>query len=217
MNNNDRAIIFDIETGPESPSILSTMMPAFEPPANYKDPAKIAAWEDEKRSQWVRDAALSPMTGRILAIGYVTGQDGDSKVMIECDENEAAMIQHFWDYLDATRTMMAPQLVGFNSNSFDLPYLIKRSWKHGIKVPQLRKGNYWDTFVALDIRDIWQLGDRQAVGSLDTVSRFMGLPGKSGSGADFATMLQKDRDAALAYLRNDVLLTKALWQLLIAL
>jgi hypothetical protein len=42
------------------------------------------------------------------------------------------------------RHWLHQQLVGFNINAFDLPFLFRRSWALGIAVPfGLRKGRYW--------------------------------------------------------------------------
>ena len=66
------------------------------------------------------------------------------------------------------------QLVGFNIYPFDLPFLFRRSWKHRVEVPfGIRRGRYWaDEMV--DLRDGWQLGDRQARGSLDSIAKHLG-------------------------------------------
>jgi hypothetical protein len=98
-------------------------------------------------------------------------------------------------------------LIGFNIFNFDLPFLIRRSWKHRVPVPfGLRRGRYWnDRFV--DLRECWQLGDRQARGSLDSIARHLGVGAKNGEGKAFAELWQTDRQQAEAYLRNDVELT----------
>ena len=59
----------------------------------------------------------------------------------------------------------------------------------------------------LDLRDAWQLGDRQARGSLDSIAKHLGVGTKNGSGAEFAALWQSDRAKATEYLRNDLQLT----------
>ena len=98
-------------------------------------------------------------------------------------------------------------LIGFNIFNFDLPFLIRRSWKHRVPVPfGLRRGRYWCEQL-VDLRDAWQLGDRQAKGSLDSIARHLGVGAKNGEGKAFAELWQSDRPKAEAYLRNDVELT----------
>jgi len=98
-------------------------------------------------------------------------------------------------------------LIGFNICNFDLPFLYRRSWKHRIAVPfGIRRGRYWSDQV-VDLRDAWQLGDRQARGSLDSIARHLGVGAKNGDGKAFAELWQSDRKSAEAYLRNDIELT----------
>ena len=59
----------------------------------------------------------------------------------------------------------------------------------------------------VDLRDAWQLGERQARGSLDVIAKHLGIGEKNGSGADFARLWQSDRAKAVEYLRNDLQLT----------
>lgn len=133
----------------------------------------------------------------------------NAEFRIIADEDEAQMLREFWDI---TRGEMGRinQMVGFNSNSFDLPFLIRRSWKHCVSVPfGIRRGRYWSDEM-VDLRDAWQLGDRQARGSLDVIAKHLGIGAKNGSGADFAKLWQSDRAKAVEYLRNDLELTARL-------
>lgn len=207
-----QTIIFDIETGPLPESELAALLPPFDPTevktGNIKDPEKIAAKlaeaEANHRRDFFENAALDPLTGRVLAIGCLWPETGDFTVLDYDDE--ARLLKSFWD---VTRGEMGRihQMVGFNSNSFDLPFLIRRSWKHGVPVPfGIRRGRYWGEEM-IDLRDAWQLGDRQARGSLDAIAKHLGVGAKNGSGGEFAWLWQSDRTKAVEYLRNDVELT----------
>jgi predicted PolB exonuclease-like 3'-5' exonuclease len=201
---------FDIETASIPLADLEKSMPEFEAAANLKDPAKIAANIQAKRDAWIRDAALDATTGQILCIG-IYDELGFSYLGAG---NEKSLLRNFW--LLAESVLLAEEkLIGFNCNSFDLPFLIRRSWHHGIKPPAIiRSGRFWNANI-VDLREVWQLGDRQAVGGLDAVSRFLGLEGKSGSGKDFAAIWESDRAAALKYLETDLLLKKKLAEIMI--
>ena len=204
-------IVFDIETGPLPESELAALLPPFDPAevktGNIKDPDKIAAKlaeaEANHRKDFFEKAALDPLTGRVIAVGLLSPEN---EFHVISDEDEAWMLREFWEI---TRGEMGRinQMVGFNSNSFDLPFLIRRSWKHRVPVPfGIRRGRYWGDEM-IDLRDAWQLGDRQARGSLDVVAKHLGVGAKNGSGADFARLWQSERAKAVEYLRNDVLLT----------
>jgi hypothetical protein len=209
-----KTIVFDIETGPLPEAELLAVMPAFNPAevrtGNLKDPAKvtekIVEAEANHRREFIERAALDPLTGRVLAIGLDYGPDEEREILF--GPNEAKLLEAFWSRIRGEYARLHT-LVGFNITQFDLPFLIRRSWKHGVRVPfGLRRGRYWGDCI-IDLRDWWQLGDRQARGSLDSIANHLGVGRKTGNGADFAELLFNDPVAAAAYLTKDLELTRA--------
>lgn len=216
-------IVFDIETGPLPESELAAVMPPFDPAevktGNLKDPEKVAAKIAEAETNHRRDffdkAALDPLTGRVVAIGVMLfdsrGEDGPTfaksgQFYIIGHDDEARTLREFWAAMRGDMGRIHP-MIGFNIFGFDLPFLFRRSWKHRVVVPfGLRRGRYWSDQL-VDLRDVWQLGDRQARGSLDSVARHLGVGAKNGDGKAFAELWRSDRKQAEAYLRNDVELT----------
>jgi len=195
------SLYFDIETAALSESELQAIMPEFEAPANYRDEAKIKAAIEEKRKAWLEDAALDPLTGRVLCIGLLLGD----KFTVLDNPSEALLLSEFWGRC----VIPGRRMIGFNVCQFDLRFLLARAWKHGLNPQHVRKGRYWsDDFV--DLRDVWQCGDRQAHGSLDSIAKHFGVGQKTGNGKDFAKLCETDREKALEYLRNDLMLTKAI-------
>lgn len=214
-----QTIIFDVETGPLAESELAALLPAFDPAevkcGNLKDPAKIAEKVAEAEANHRRDfferAALDPLTGCVVAIGLLYPDSGEFDVIGH--EDEARTLREFWT---ACRGEMGRvnQMIGFNTHAFDLPFLIRRSWKHQATVPfGIRRGRYWAEEM-VDLREYWQLGDRQARGSLDSIARHLGVGAKNGDGKAFAELWQSDRKQAEAYLRNDIELTARIAQAL---
>ena len=230
-----QTIIFDVETGPLAEGELSALLPPFDPAevktGNLKDPekvaAKIAEAEANHRREFFEKAALDPLTGRVVAIGMLVfdelnegGPDTDAgQCVIIGHDDEARTLREFWQYTQGEMGRMNP-MIGFNIFAFDLPFLFRRSWKQRVPIPfGLRRGRYWGDQV-IDLRDAWQLGDRQARGSLDSIAKHLGVGaklaapaangppgGKLMTGADFAEMWKRDRARAEAYLRNDLELT----------
>ena len=207
-----QTIFFDIETGPLPESEIAALVPAFDPAevktGNLKDPdkiaAKIAEAEASHRREFVERAALDPLTGRVVAIGLIY-QDSGEFVVIGHDD-EARTLREFWAVCQAEMGRIN-QMVGFNTWSFDLPFLMRRSFKYRVAVPfGIRRGRYWGEEM-VDLREVWQLGDRQARGSLDSIAKHLGIGAKNGDGKAFAELWLKDRAQALAYLRNDLDLT----------
>lgn len=219
-----KLVAFDIETGPESPERLALSEPVFEAPSNYKDKEKIAAYKSEKREQWVKEAALSPMTGRILAIGWgqtdastnIAGLgftdpgDPDAQPLTEKD-----LITDFFEiYSKAANGDF--YLVGFNIHGFDLPFIVKRAWILGVPVPYALRPNGQSRFFwppcFIDLQQIWGAGEYRAAGSLGAICALLGIGTKNTSGADFASLYENEttRELALGHLRNDLNLTLAL-------
>ena len=213
--------VFDVETGPLAEGELSALLPPFDPAevkcgnlGPEKAAQKIAEALANHRRDFFDKAALDPLTGRVIAIGILDLEtDGFS---IIGHEDEAQTLREFWEAARGDMGRINP-LIGFNICNFDLPFLIRRSWKHRIAVPfGIRRGRYWGDQV-VDLRDAWQLGDRQARGSLDTIAKHLGvgakcvphgpLSGQHITGADFAGLWKTDRKSAEGYLKNDVELT----------
>lgn len=206
-----KTIFFDIETGPLGDSELAALLPPFDRNAvktgNLKDLEKIAAKlaeaEANHRCEFFERAALDATTGRVLAIGLLT-EDGEFSI-IGHDE-EPRLLQEFWAVC-RSGTGCVNRMIGFNTHLFDLPFLIRRSFKHRVEIPAgIRNGRYWSDEM-VDLREMWQMGDRQAHGSLGSIARHLGIGRKNGQGADFARLWREDRDQAIAYLRTDLELT----------
>jgi len=217
-----QTIVFDVETGPLADSELSALLPPFDPAevktGNLKDPekvaAKIAEAEAHHRREFFDKAALDPLTGRVVAIGMLVFREMKSEecrmqkgeCLILGHEDEAQTLREFWQFTQAEMGRMNP-MIGFNIFGFDLPFLFRRSWKRRVPIPfGLRRGRYWGDQL-IDLRDVWQLGDRQARGSLDSIAKHLGVGAKNGDGKAFAELWRTDRKQAEAYLRNDLELT----------
>lgn len=206
-------LVFDIETGPLHADKIKHLEPKFEAPKNYKDPEKIARNIEQQREQWYDRAALSPMTGEALAIGVKFEVRSSAKekfcTQIMCQDGEtigeADLIQWFFESCEDKM-----QVIGFNSDRFDLPFLIKRAWVLGIDIPAwIDPLDKWKPFgnKSVDLMKLYQLGDRGDSVKLDTLARAMGFGGKNGSGEHFYKLFADRIEDALEYLKNDVELT----------
>lgn len=200
-------IVFDVETAPLTNSELARVMPEFNAPKGWKDFEKIATYREEARREWLLNAALSAITGRVLAIGIRHGPD--TKVIGV--DSEADMLTLFWDYWNTSTTSDgAGKWVGFCCRSFDVPFLVQRSWVNKVKVPHdIMEGRYI-THRIVDLQERWLCFGRDSKGcSLDAVAKSLGVGQKNGKGSDFGALWNTDRDAAIGYLKNDLALTAA--------
>jgi hypothetical protein len=200
-------IYFDIETEALPEAEIAHLMPTFEAPSNYKDPEKIAANIADQKAKWLERAALSPLTGRVMAIG-LKGTINDLGLEIH-EGDEEAILLNFGSLLfnEFNFYITQPRLKGWNIRGFDIPFLITRGWKYEIKFPKwmTEKAAFGQPPFVEDLMDTFKAGDYRApYVSLDTAARFLGLEGKLGSGKDFASLYHSDKAAALAYLRRDV-------------
>ena len=172
--------------------------------------AKEAGELEAHRCEWASEAALSPLTGRVLAIGL----QRDDRIVIVGEDGvgEAEILARFWD-LYKKYHINNGRLVGFDCFRFDLPFLIRRSWWHGTPIPDsiLKDGRYWSP-VFLDLVKVWGCGAYNEYVSLDTLAKFFGVGGKPEGvdGGMFAGLWNgapEDRQRAIEYLANDLKMT----------
>lgn len=196
-------IFFDIETAPLPAGECELYMPEFKAPANYKDAEKIAANIAEQKAEWLERAALSPLTGRVLAVGLM--EAGGDEVTIHHGKDELAILRAL---LDHAGDFTAGPLVGWNVKGFDLPFLARRLWRHGLRPPKwwTARPGWGKEPLVVDLMEEWKCGDYKAAHTkLDHAARFLGLEGKTGAHAkDFGRLYAEDLEAALEYLRRDV-------------
>lgn len=201
-------LICDIETGPLPRESIAHLCPKFEAPSNYKDADKIAANIAEQEKAWYGRAALHPMTGYIAAIGICSANGLHEKPPIGIGE-EADVLRWFWNYYSLEGAVT--QFIGHNLHGFDIPFIIRRSWAHGIRVPQtVMSGRYINDRRFVDTMKVFQCGNSsEKFYGLDAVAKFFGLAGKTDPiGATFAEVLASDPKRALAYLEEDLNLTR---------
>ena len=89
---NTAPTFFDIETMALGQEELLLDMPFFEAPKTYKKQESIDEYIQKNRAEYISKAALSPLTGRVLAIGIKT--EGERTV---CDyQDEKHTLKEFW-------------------------------------------------------------------------------------------------------------------------
>ncbi|MFW6179743.1 MAG: ribonuclease H-like domain-containing protein [Desulfohalobiaceae bacterium] len=171
-------IYIDIETlpGPERPSPED-----IEPPKNYKDPAKIKAYQQEKLEEIYRAQALDSMQGRILCIGWAIGDDPVSTLCVGLDgiHSECDLLHNFQDtLLDYFIDLEGLKWTGHNVRAFDLAWLWRKALQHRLFslariIPRAR----YDKRI-MDTLEIWAADYRDKV-SLEAIAHFLGLTGKT--------------------------------------
>jgi DNA polymerase elongation subunit (family B) len=151
--------------------------------------------EEEKRR-----GALSPFTGRIVAIGVINAETGKSCAMYEVpgqtelvtrkDGNRTLMsgtekqiLEKFWDYLDK-----GDRFISFNGRQFDGPFLMIRSAIHGIQPKRDLVGNRYRFHPNCDLREVLNFNGtvnyRQMRFNLDLACKTFGIVSSKTDGMD---------------------------------
>lgn len=221
-------VIFDIETAPQDEATLLALMPPFDPSevkvGNIKDADKIAAKVAEAelrhKARWLSEAALSPVTGKVacISIAAIRADGVDLGTVVNFADGspdaEAHEIERFWTMVEQSLNGSYTYFIGHNILDFDLPFLINRSRILGLRLPRhlyaVRGGRVYFSDHFIDTRTVWLMGRKptENPSSLDFVAKALKVGSKNGSGADFAQLMQTDREAAHAYAANDIDLTR---------
>ena len=151
--------------------------------------------EEEKRR-----GALSPFTGRIVAIGVVNAETGRSCAMYEVpgqtevitrkDGNrtmisgtERQILEKFWEYLDRD-----DRFISFNGRQFDGPFLMIRSAIQGLAPKRELIGNRYRFHPNCDLREVLNfngtINPRQMRFNLDLACKAFGIVSSKTEGMD---------------------------------
>jgi predicted PolB exonuclease-like 3'-5' exonuclease len=128
------------------------------------------------------------------------------------ERSEKELIQAFVDKI----AELSPQLVTFNGNGFDLPVLRYRAMTHSIAAPGLSARPYFYRYSddAIDLCDVLSSFAPQAKGTLNELSRVMGMSGKPDGmhGSQVAQYCLDGRIKEVAdYCETDVVNTYRVW------
>ncbi|MCP4540276.1 MAG: hypothetical protein GY832_24315 [Chloroflexi bacterium] len=173
--------------------------------------------EEAWAAKAMEDAALHAETGRVVAIGC---KQGGRETAIHGWTNphksvhgERTILRDFWEHVSYSLQRKHP-IIGFNSDGFDWPFLVKRSQIMHVAVPLgVMTGRYWNKLF-VDLMPLWNCFDRsQTPISLNRLAGVLGVGGKPDdcTGAQFAEMWlsgdKEKRAIARNYLANDLDMT----------
>lgn len=151
--------------------------------------------EEEKRR-----GALSPFTGRIVAIGVVNVDNGKSCALYEVpgqteitttrdgdrtliSGSERAILQKFWEFLHAD-----DRFISFNGRQFDGPFLMIRSAIHGLTPTRDVVGKRYSFHPNCDLREVLNfqgtVNPRQMRFNLDLACKAFGIESSKSEGMD---------------------------------
>lgn len=194
---------------------------------NLKDEAKIAAKIEECRIAHeqeqddltdpsraldkVKDrACLKGHLGRLYAYGVK--DDGFTfeinQVPAPTREQESVLVERLLNTIGNHLSNVGPsaKVAGWNSNGFDLPFLVQRAIILGIRIPfAIRTPVFYNEW-SLDLKDRWSLGNDRV--GLATVGKALGIGGKEDlSGKLPWEICVENPERARKYLERDIELT----------
>ncbi len=173
-------------------------------------PLAVEKAREEHWEKFIEKAALDPIKGRVLAVGFSIGENSNL-LCIDDDMPEDVLLRHVWKDFSIDP---GEKLIGHNIFGFDLPFLIRRSWLLGVDVPEwIRNGRYWNArFV--DTMVEWNFGAGGSAGfiKLDALAAAFGIQGKTEgiTGADFDRLFhgtEEEKQQAIDYLTDDLRIT----------
>lgn len=205
-----KKLYWDIETSSiEDTKLLEKLIPEFEAPGNIKDPLKITAALAEKRADWLDKNALRGITGQIIAL--TLAEDNLEPEFVTGDEKK--LIERIFSELADP----AVDAYAWYGSGFDLPFVCQRAAVHNIQAYPIltvkAKGRYYFRENLIDPKLVWaNYNPDHRDTSLAKVALALGVGEKSGNGKDFAALLKTDRDKAIEYAKNDVILLRGIVQ-----
>jgi hypothetical protein len=183
-----------VETAPLADA--ADWLPEPEPPANYKDPAKIEAWIKEAQAEQLAKAALDPDLCRVVALGLLAqGTDTPSVLLAVSEAMERELLAALGSVGEA---------IGFGVLRFDLPILQRRAWYLDVRLPPFNLDRYRSPHI--DLEDLLSVRGRYLLKgkSLDFYCKRFGI-------SDIPALVAAGEwDKVAAHCRADVLKTRDL-------
>ena len=177
--------------------------------------AKIVDWAakcaEVSKAHWqsfVEESTLHSHLSQVAAIGYGFVDAPDKVLCLDID-HEHKLISRFWELVKLTK-LAHGQIIGYNSNAFDLPFLTQRSYVLNIHPVKWFDNRYRRPLdFCIDILEHWCFGQYRRKISMQNLAKSLGVSGKleGVSGKDFHRLLETDREKAREYLQRDIITT----------
>lgn len=207
-------LILDIESVARPEAEIRQLVPAFNPDkvplGNATKPDTVAAIIEKARlthgDDIVAKAALYPEYGQVAIAGFKCGANEPTIALGDNGIKERELLIDAWNEIEGFAEHV---ITGFNIKGFDLPFMVKRSWILGVKVPRriynpLKPKYPWHENI-VDLLDVYRCGEWQGkTGGLNQVCRVLGIEPNPGDGKDFGKLWATDKKAALLYNAGDL-------------
>jgi 3'-5' exonuclease len=141
-------IVLDIETMPSeiSQELANELYGKIEPTQTAIKAKKEAEYIQIKKDEIAEGFALSPMTGKILGVGFLLPQLNQETYI---EDTEEAMLKFIGDIF----AKGVGKIVTFNGKAFDIPFLKIRSAILNVPIPPIFNKKY-DVDRHFDVREV---------------------------------------------------------------
>ena len=148
---------------------------------------------------------LNPIDSKIWALGIRHNEVNK----LFYGHNEKEILTQFWSEWNLIMEKNAiTGIVGFSINNFDIPFIIARSFIHGVKIRPFTLKQ------VIDLREkinAYRYGKTR--GRLKEYAKLLGLPVLDVDGGDVASLYKNDNTEKLKeYLSNDLFITDELYK-----
>jgi uncharacterized protein YprB with RNaseH-like and TPR domain len=151
----------------------------------------------------IETSGLNPMENRVTCISVV---DTETNVVATfCLENEKVMLIQFWNYLRETQ---AEEVITFNGDDFDLPFLYKRSLINSVKViPKLKNLD-----LRKEVNSFWYNYKKHTEGKLRDWAAILGFQTETEDGEHMVELYeQRDWEGIKLHNQEDCWITLTLY------
>lgn len=149
----------------------------------------------------IETLGLEPITHQIICVGLGNLENGTIQCFYGKDEEK--LLTEFWDKVEDYE-----ELVGFNSDGFDIPFLITRSLINNVKIKKTK---------SIDLRKVvssfFTSYDKYAKGSLSDWAEVLEVEQHTISGKKMLQLFIDEKwPDVLKHNREDIELTKKLYE-----
>lgn len=156
-----------------------------------------------------RKKKLNPIDSKIVAIGLMSAHE----TWVQSGEDEAALLTELWTRWDLfRRANPGAPIVGFNHASFDIPFLVTRSFLCNVPIIP------FSTRQLVDIRHklaAYAYGEQR--GKLKELAQLTGHEVLDVDGSDVTRLWEEDREKLEEYLAKDLQITRSLYERMVRL
>jgi len=194
-----KTIIYDIET---------VARPMEDLPETVQEYMTTRFERQRKHDSIEKFMCLDSDFGRIIAISWQCLEEGS--VVTDICKDEKASLENFWSQM---RELKPSLFVGFNSKSFDAPFLHKRSAYLGAKPPIHITSKRYSIFPHFDIAEVLSGFDQYRMKSLSTYCALFGIEHDTESGENVKEWYEEgDMERIAEHSRKDVEATALLYK-----